>query len=58
MITLHDILQKLSPDEEGLLKRIMKAVKAVRKEDKIMILWEKIETDKSSLTLSIHQIDA
>ena len=58
VITLHDILQKLSSDEEGLLRRIVKAVKAVRKEDEIMILLDKIERDKSSLTLSSHQIDA
>jgi len=57
-ITLRDILQELSSDREGLLRRIMKAVKAVRKEDKIMILLDNIERDKSSLALCIHQIDA
>jgi hypothetical protein len=57
-ITLRDILQELSSDKEGLLRRIMKAVKAVRKEDKIMILLDNIERDKSSLALCIHQIDA
>jgi hypothetical protein len=57
-ITLHDILQELSSDKEGLLRRIMKAVKAVRKEDKIMILLDNIERGKSSLALCIHQIDA
>ena len=57
-ITLRDILQELSSDKEGLLRRIMKAVKAVRKEDKIMILLNNIERDKSSLALCIHQIDA
>ena len=57
-ITLHDILQEISSDEEGLLRRIMKAVKAVRKEDKIMILLDNIEREKSSLALCIHQIDA
>ena len=57
-ITLHDILQEFSSDEEGLLRRIMKAVKAVRKEDKIMILLDNIEREKSSLALCIHQIDA
>jgi hypothetical protein len=48
----------LSSDKEGLLRRIMKAVKAVKKEDKIMILLDNIERDKSSLALCIHQIDA
>ena len=57
-ITLRDILQELSSDKEGLLRRIMKAAKAVRKEDKIMILLDNIERDKSSLALCIHQIDA
>src|SRR5437762_2170458 len=57
-ITLHGILQEFSSDEEGLLRRIMKAVKAVRKEDKIMILLDNIEREKSSLALCIHQIDA
>jgi hypothetical protein len=57
-ITLRDILQEFSSDQEGLLRRIMKAVKAVRREDKIMILLDNIERDKSSLALCIHQIDA
>ena len=57
-IMLRDVLQELSSDREGLLRRIMKAVKAVRKEDKIMILLDNIEKDKSSLALCIHQIDA
>jgi hypothetical protein len=57
-ITLRGILQELSSDKEGLLRRIMKAVKAVRKEDKIMILLDNIERDKSALALCIHQIDA
>lgn len=57
-ITLRDILQELSSDKEGLLRRIMTAVKAVRKEDKIMILLDNIERGKSSLALCIHQIDA
>jgi hypothetical protein len=57
-ITLGDILQELSSDKEGLLRRIMKAVKAVRKKDMIMILLDNIERDKSSLALCIHQIDA
>ena len=57
-ITLRDILQELSSDKEGLLRRIMKGVKAVRKEDKIMILLDNIERNKSSLALYIHQIDA
>lgn len=57
-IALRDILQELSSDKEGLLRRIVKAVKAVRKEDKIMILLDNIERDKSSLALCIHQIDA
>jgi hypothetical protein len=57
-ITLRNILQELSSDKEGLLRRIMKAVKAVKKEDKIMILLDNIERDKSSLALCIHQIDA
>ena len=57
-IMLRDVLQELSSDREGLLRRMMKAVKAVRKEDKIMILLDNIERDKSSLALCIHQIDA
>ena len=57
-ITLHEVLQKLSSNEEGLVRRIMKAVRAVRKEDEIMILLDNIEREKSSLALCIHQIDA
>lgn len=57
-ITLREVLQELSSDEEGRLRRIMKAVRAVRKDDKIMILLDNIERDKSSLLLCIHQIDA
>jgi hypothetical protein len=57
-ITLREVLQELSSDEEGRLRRIMKAVRAVRKEDKITILLDNIERDKSSLVLCIDQIDA
>jgi hypothetical protein len=57
-ITLRKALQELSSDKEGRLRRTMKAVRAVRKEDKIMILLDNIERDKSSLALCIHQIDA
>ena len=57
-IALRELLQELSSDEEGRLRRIMKAVRAVRKEDKIMILLDNIERDKSSLALCIDQIDA
>jgi hypothetical protein len=49
-ITLRDILQELSSDKKELLRRIMKAV---RKEDKITILLDNIERDKSSLALGI-----
>src|SRR5271170_2939897 len=57
-ITLHEILQKLSLGEEGRWSRIVKAWKAMRKEDEIMILLDNIEKNKSSLALCIHQIDA
>jgi N-terminal domain on NACHT_NTPase and P-loop NTPases len=57
-ITLREVLQELSSDEEGRLRRIMNAVRAVRKDDKIMILLDNIERDKISLALCIHQIDA
>src|SRR5277367_1604529 len=42
-IALREVLQKLSSDEEGQVKRIMKRVMAVRKEDKIMTLLDNIE---------------
>jgi hypothetical protein len=57
-ITLREVLQELSSDEERRLRRIMNAVRAVRKDDKIMILLDNIERDKISLALCIHQIDA
>jgi hypothetical protein len=40
------------------VRRIMKGVIAVRKEDKIMTLLDNTERDKSSMALWIHQIDA
>jgi hypothetical protein len=57
-ITLHKILQKLSSDGEGRLSRIVKALKAVKKGDEIVILLDNIERNKSDLALCIHQIDA
>jgi hypothetical protein len=58
VITLRELLQELASGEEGQLRKIMKAVRAVRKEDKITILLDNIERGKSSLALCIDQIDA
>jgi len=55
---LHGKLKDLSPDGVGKLKKLLRAVKAVYKEDEIVGLLLKLESSKNSLALAIHQVDA
>lgn len=55
---LHGKLCDLSPDGVGKLKKLLKTVKAVYKEDEVVGLLLKLESGKNSLALAIHQVDA
>ncbi|KAN0095792.1 hypothetical protein V8E51_016503 [Hyaloscypha variabilis] len=55
---LNKILANISPKEKGLLKRTLQSVKVVHRDDKILILLDRIEKQKSLLALCIHQLDA
>jgi hypothetical protein len=55
---LHGKLEDLSPDDVGKLKKLLRTVKAIYKEDEIVGLLLKLESGKNSLVLAIHQVDA
>jgi len=55
---LNKILVSVSPGSKGLLKRTLQSAKAVHRDDRILILLDRIEKQKSLLALCIHQIDA
>jgi hypothetical protein len=55
---LSEILKKISVEERGFLKRTLQSVKIVYQEEKVVILLDRIEKQKSLLALCIHQLDA
>ncbi|KAE9367386.1 hypothetical protein N431DRAFT_486511 [Stipitochalara longipes BDJ] len=55
---LNKILANMSPKRKGLLKRTLQSMKAVHREDRVLLLLNRIEKQKSLLALCIHQIDA
>ena len=57
-IDLNNILKKYSSEKRSLLKRTLQSVKAVHKEERVIVLLDRIEKQKSLLALCIHQLDA
>jgi hypothetical protein len=55
---VHENLSNLSPDGVGKLKKLLRTVKIVYKEDEVAGLLLKLESGKKSLALAIHQVDA
>lgn len=47
-------LEDLSPDGVGKLKKLLRTVKALYKEDEIVGLLLKLESGKNSLALALH----
>ncbi len=55
----HRFLGKLSVrDSDGQFKKLKKSLDAVMKEDKIVVLFDNLEREKSSLILCIQEIDS
>jgi len=57
-IDLNEILKRYSSEKRSLLKRTLQSVKAVHKEERVIVLLDRIEKQKSLLALCIHQLDA
>lgn len=55
---LSEILKKYTSVQRSSLKRALKTVKIVHKEDRVIVLLDRIEKQKSLLALCIHQLDA
>jgi hypothetical protein len=57
-VDLNKILEKCSPEGKTLLKRTLRSVKVLHREDRVIVLLDRIEKQKSLLALYIHQLDA
>jgi hypothetical protein len=57
-VDLNKILEKCSLERKNLLKRTLQSVKVVHREDRVIVLLDRIEKQKSLLALCIHQLDA
>jgi hypothetical protein len=55
-LDLRQILNKFSAEEKGKLRRALQSLKIVHKEDRITELLDKIEREKSSLAICLHQV--
>jgi hypothetical protein len=57
-VDLNKILEQCSPRGKDFLRRALQSARVVHKEDKIVVLLDRIEKQKSLLALCIHQLDA
>jgi len=57
-LDLSNTLKKCSAEEKGRLRRALSSVNTVLREDRVLVLLDRLEKEKSLLVLCIHQIDA